>query len=365
MRFIHIADVHLGATPDWGMPWGEKREREIWESFDRVIDVCNEEKADLLLIAGDLFHRQPLLRELKEVNYRFGKLLTARVVIMAGNHDYIGARSHYQNFRWNDRVYMFMKDTIEVVEFPELNTAVYGLSYLSRDITEPLYDNTRPEQGNRINILLAHGGDDKNIPINRKKLMESGFDYIALGHIHKPEIITERMAYCGSLEPMDKNETGSRGYIIGDINLSPADTISARNLNSSINIRFVPFSAREYKRIELDVNPEDTNGSLLDKAKEAVNSNGNQHIYSFYIKGLRDESIKFDPNALKSLGCVYEVVDESLPDYDFDALYRDNSDNLIGLYIERIRQKASQDELARKALYYGIEALLGAKETIK
>ena len=186
MRFVHIADVHLGATPDWGMPWGELRHKEIWDSFDRVIDVCNKEKADLLLIAGDLFHRQPKLSELKELNYRLGKLNSARAVIMAGNHDYIGARSYYQNFEWNDRVHIFLKDTIEAVEFPDINTVVYGLSYLSRDITEPLYDNVKPEHKDRINILLAHGGDEKNIPINRRKLLESGFDYIALGHIHKP-----------------------------------------------------------------------------------------------------------------------------------------------------------------------------------
>lgn len=378
MRFVHIADVHLGATPDWGMPWGELREKEIWDSFDRVIDVCNKEKADLLLIAGDLFHRQPKLSELKELNYRFGKLASTRVVIMAGNHDYIGPRSYYQNFEWNDRVHMFLKDTIEAVEFSDINTVVYGLSYLSRDITEPLYDNIRPEHKDRINILLAHGGDEKNIPINRKKLLESGFDYIALGHIHKPEIISERIAYCGCLEPLDKNEIGSRGYIIGDIDIckdayqgvsaAAGDTkraISGRQTSTDINIRFVPASCREYKRIELEVKAGDTNGSLFDKAKEAIRSNGEQHIYSFYIKGFRDEDIKFDTEALKKLGNICEVTDDSLPDYDFDTLYRENSDNLIGLFIERIRQKSEQDQLAKKALYYGIEALLGARDLNK
>ncbi|NLC19022.1 MAG: DNA repair exonuclease [Clostridiales bacterium] len=384
MRFVHIADVHLGATPDWGMPWGELRHKEIWDSFDRVIDVCNKEKADLLLIAGDLFHRQPKLSELKELNYRLGKLNSARAVIMAGNHDYIGARSYYQNFEWNDRVHIFLKDTIEAVEFPDINTVVYGLSYLSRDITEPLYDNVKPEHKDRINILLAHGGDEKNIPINRKKLLESGFDYIALGHIHKPEIISERMAYSGSLEPLDKNEIGSRGYIIGDIEISnnayeglkasAADqavaagvksAVSGRQITTDISIRFVPASGREYKRIELEVNAGDTNGSLLDKAKEAIKSNGERHIYSFYIKGFRDADIKFDTEAIKKLGNICEVTDESLPDYDFDALFRENSDNLIGLFIEKIRQKADQDELAKKALYYGIEALLGARDMNK
>ncbi len=33
MRFIHLADVHLGAVPDRGCPWSKEREEEIWEHF--------------------------------------------------------------------------------------------------------------------------------------------------------------------------------------------------------------------------------------------------------------------------------------------------------------------------------------------
>lgn len=38
MRFIHIADVHLGVTPDAGMPWSEKRGKAIWNSFHMVLE---------------------------------------------------------------------------------------------------------------------------------------------------------------------------------------------------------------------------------------------------------------------------------------------------------------------------------------
>lgn len=354
MKFIHIADVHLGAVPDSNMPWSVMREKEIWSSLENIIHICNEEQADLLLIAGDLFHRQPLVRELKEVNYLFSKLKTAQVVLMAGNHDFIGARSYYQGFEWDDRVHMFLKDTMEVLEFPMLETEVYGLSYRSRDIEEPLYDTVKPEENDRIHILLAHGGDERDIPFNKKKLMDSGFDYIALGHIHKPEIFSSKMAYSGSLEPVDKNETGERGYILGEI------TILEQG-RTETSIRFIPNSARQYKRINLMINPETTNGSLLDQARETIHINGKQHIYSFSIQGVRDETIHFDKEALKKLGNVLEVEDQSVPDYDFDALYQENADNMIGLFIQKIRENARQDEVTKKALYYGIEALLGSK----
>ena len=59
MRFIHIADVHLGMKPDSGYPWSDKRASEIFETFTKIIDICNEDNIDLLIIAGDLFHKQP------------------------------------------------------------------------------------------------------------------------------------------------------------------------------------------------------------------------------------------------------------------------------------------------------------------
>ena len=52
MRFMHIADVHLGAAPDHGYPWAKARGKELWEGFRRCIADANEKKVDLLLIAG-------------------------------------------------------------------------------------------------------------------------------------------------------------------------------------------------------------------------------------------------------------------------------------------------------------------------
>ena len=59
MRFMHIADVHLGMKPDSGYPWSDKRASEIFETFTKIIDICNEDNIELLIIAGDLFHKQP------------------------------------------------------------------------------------------------------------------------------------------------------------------------------------------------------------------------------------------------------------------------------------------------------------------
>ena len=63
------------------------------------------------------------------------------------------------------------------------------------------------EESREYEILLAHGGDEKHCPFRVKKLEESGFDYIALGHIHRPQaLMKDRIIYAGALEPIDRND---------------------------------------------------------------------------------------------------------------------------------------------------------------
>ena len=64
----------------------------------------------------------------------------------------------------------------------------------------------------RHEILLAHGGDDRHIPIDRRKLEGAGFDYIALGHIHKPQVLErDRIIYAGTPGAGGPNDTGPHG----------------------------------------------------------------------------------------------------------------------------------------------------------
>lgn len=115
MRFIHLADVHLGAVPDRGCPWSDKRENEIWETFRRVIAGIRENPVDLLFIAGDLFHRQPLPYELKEVNDLFSRIPETRVYLMAGERDYLKENSFYRTFTWAPNVTFFPEEKVTCV----------------------------------------------------------------------------------------------------------------------------------------------------------------------------------------------------------------------------------------------------------
>lgn len=355
LDFIHIADVHLGATPEAGKQWGKDREKELFDTFFGIIKLCEEKKTDLLLIAGDLFHRQPLLRELKEVSYMLGKLSHTKVVLIAGNHDYIGPRSNYIDFKWSDNVTMLTTADMDSVYFEELNTEVYGLSYRTRDVYEAKYDKVIPGVEERINILLGHGGEETKIPIDVTAIQKQGFDYIAMGHFHKKRLISQSMNYPGSLEPLDKNETEKHGYIEGSITKNEDNT-------SQVTSVFVPFACREYIPVTITVTPETTNTTMRDELKEQIKTHGEKNFFEVTIEGYRDPDILLDSKELYEEGNVVEVVDHVLPDYDFEHLLEENKDNLIGAYIKKIQSESQNEEILQKALYYGIEALLNTKE---
>ncbi|MBR2258345.1 MAG: DNA repair exonuclease [Blautia sp.] len=371
MRFIHLSDVHLGAAPDRGYPWCEKRREEIWESFRRVIAAIEDDPVDILLIAGDLFHRQPLLSELREVAYLFGRIPNTRIYLAAGNHDYISPDSFYRGFTWPENVVFFPSETPQRVKDALLPVYIYGLSYEHAQISDPLYQDLFPwqdreaqtdqeqddqeEEGTEeYHILLAHGGDDDHIPIDVRGLLRSGFDYIALGHIHKPQILfRDRAAYAGSLEPLDHTELGDHGFIRGWTN------------HGILHTRFVSFSERTYRRIELEMSEEDTQGSIETRLRECISNEGPGNIYRIILKGQRAPEQLIFTERLKRLGNIIEVEDQTRPAFDLPDLYHRFRGTILGDYIWSFASDqngkldfSALSEVEEKALYFGLQALL-------
>lgn len=341
--------MHLGTKPDAGKKYSGKRDEEIWNTFSRVLDVCEKEEVDLLLIAGDLFHRQPLLRELKEVNYLFSKLTKTKVVLIAGNHDYIKWDSYYRTFQWNKNVFPLFSERLQGVEFPELETCVYGFSYYQKEVLEAKYAKANSWQKQKYEILVAHGGDEKHIPIKRNELVSLGYDYVALGHIHKPACLEEnKIYYSGALEPIDKNDTGVHGYISGKIE------------DDKIVAKFVPFATREYVHMRVQVDDTMTNIQVRELLQEEIQKRGIHHIYKVILCGFRSPDIEFEVSDMDTFGNVLEVIDETKPAYNFEKLREQNKDNLLGNYIKSF-EGCDLNSVEYMALYEGVEALLETK----
>ena len=348
MKFIHTGDIHLGAAPDTGHPWSETRKSEIWDSFRSLIRDVRDQKADLLLIAGDLFHSQPALPELREVNHLFAQIPATRIVLIAGNHDCILPGSGYPDFPWENNVTGLFDSQCECVRFPDIRTEVYGFSYDRQEIMEPRYDDLKPLNNGFTHILLAHGGDARHIPIHPAVLEQSGFDYIALGHIHKPgAVIPKKAGYCGALEPIDRGDTGSHGYILGEIH------------GKHVSTKFVPKAKREYRSLVLPCSAGDTTFSVRERLEQQILQCGKEHIYQVILKGSHESGSRFDTRLLLNAGHILEIEDTTVLQYDLNALKQQYRGQIVARYIESFEghERSLTEE---KALQYGLEALLEA-----
>ncbi|MEF9954148.1 MAG: metallophosphoesterase [Clostridium sp.] len=349
MKFIHTGDIHWGMAPDSDKPWSRERSRDIKETFSAIVEKAKKLDVDCLLIAGDLFHHQPLQKDLKEVNYLFSTIPGVKVVIIAGNHDRIRANSAVLSFSWCPNVTFFEKEELSSVYFSDINTEITGFSYHTTEITDARLNKAQAAADGRIHILLGHGGDLSHTPIDKAALSSSDFSYIALGHIHKHEILADRkMAFCGSPEPLEKTESGQHGIFYGEI--SP----SSRCVTT---LEFIPMAKLNYIPLVVNVTPATTNTELFLKMSQEVEKRGSENIFRFRVRGMRDPDITFDLDSLPLRYKIAEIMDESEPQYDFSALFAEHPSDMIGFYI-RALEKQDMSPVEKKALFYGIHALL-------
>lgn len=347
MKFIHMADAHLGVQPDKGRPWSEAREKEIKETFVKVVEDAEEKQVDLLLIAGDLFHMPPSEGMIRDVDYILSKLSKTKTIMIAGNHDYMKPDSPLANYKFSSKTICLSADKISNVYMKDLNVCVTGFSYNSKENTDDILDRIKPAKQGAFNILLAHGGDAKHLPFNRKTLRESNFDYVALGHIHKPEVIKENaVIMVGSLEPIDYTDTGARGYIYGDV------------VDGIVKTQFVPVAKRNYMNLLINIKPDHSPAMIVDLVDRQIKNLGVQHIYRILVKGHNHNHDVFDFTSLTTKYNIYEVVTEVSEEYDLTRIYTDNQDNLIGKFINRLSNNYYNDEVCKKAIHYGLDVLL-------
>jgi DNA repair exonuclease SbcCD nuclease subunit len=362
VNFIHIADLHLGLefkSVNFDRHKANERRIELWNTFERIVRKAAEDEMDFLLIAGDLFEEEYFtFKDINRVKDTLFKANTVNIVVVAGNHDPLNRKSLYRVVDWPENVTILGPGVLEKKEFPEKNTVIYGYSWDKGEVNEDIFRHFDGLDESKINILLIHGDvlnrESKYLPLDKNFLLQLGFDYIALGHIHKPVIFSEKMAYCGSPEPLDFGETGVHGIIQGSIT------------SKGTNIDFVPFSKRIF--VEKTIELSETMGymDIISKIQGCDDEkNKSKNLYKLTLRGIIDPSVELNikdmEQSLKDDFYYLEIVDDTTVDYDLDALARENKDNIIGYFIEEMKKKDLKDKVNRQALYIGLEALLKGK----
>jgi DNA repair exonuclease SbcCD nuclease subunit len=235
-RFLHAADLHLDsrfAGLAHISPAIRSYLREsTFAALGRLVRVAIEENVDFIVISGDVYdvsdaslqgqlRFQEALKELGEHGIS--------VFLIHGNHDPLDGL----------RLTMEMPKHVTVFggEKPDHVTAcrrkdrqevaiVSGISYPTAKVTDNTAVTFSRKPGSRLyHIAMLHGNVDGDLlhetysPCSRRDLIERGFDYWALGHIHKRSILHEKPAivYPGNIQGRSIKETGPKGCYVVDV----------------------------------------------------------------------------------------------------------------------------------------------------
>lgn len=288
MKFIHMADMHFDipfTVLNTKSNLGEKRRLEQREALKKIITYIKENNIEYLFIAGDLYEHE-YIREttIQYINNLFKDIPNTNIYITPGNHDPYIMGSMYKNFEWNNNVKIF-DGNVETVENEDVD--IYGFGFNNFYCKNSEVQNIEIKNKNKINILIMHGslegGNIKDLeynPLNKNKLKQLGFDYIALGHIHKIDYQTEenqRIVYPGSTISLGFDELGKHGVILGEIT------------KEKINLEFLPIDNKEFKEEIIDVTDIYSVEELIEKINEIEIQNN--FFYKIILVGKRNFEI--------------------------------------------------------------------------
>ncbi len=243
-RFIHAADVHLdsplrGVERYEGAPV-EAIRNATRQAFDNLIALAIEEAVDFLLLAGDLYDG-----EWKDYNTGLhfaacmGRLREAgiRVFLISGNHD--AASQITRHLRLPDNVTRFSAQRPESVTLEDLGVKIHGQGFATREVTEDLSRNFPPGDPRYFNIGLLHTSLDGKpghapyAPCHVDGLRSKGYQYWALGHVHRREIVSESpwIVFPGNLQGRHIRETGAKGCTLVTVEEGAVSRVEHRNVD--------------------------------------------------------------------------------------------------------------------------------------
>jgi len=300
MKILHFADLHLGVEnyghidPATGL---SSRLLDILKSLDQLVDYAIGEKADLVIFCGDAYKsREPSQTHQREFAKRISRLSEAGipVFLLTGNHDLpnaTGRATSTEIFSTLAVKNVFVSTHPDITCIPTKNGDIQIASLpwlrrgalLSREDTRNLNFAQINErmQATLSNIIATLAGElDPALPavlaahvwvagatLGTEKMMTIGqehtlllstvanraFDYVALGHIHKGQVLfnTPPVVYSGSLDRLDFGDEGDeKGFYVIDIDGSSEGQRHTR-------YEFHPVVGRRFVTIDVTLEEQD------------------------------------------------------------------------------------------------------------
>jgi DNA repair exonuclease SbcCD nuclease subunit len=266
MKLVHAADLHLD-SPLRGLerydtaPVEELR-RATRDALCKLVELCIQERAELLLIAGDLFDGN--WRDYSTGLFLCEQMARLReaaidVVWLRGNHDAESRLTKHLKMPANVRE--FSTRSPESVSFERLDLVVHGQGFATGAVTDDLTRRYPRAVSGALNIGLLHTALDGReghapyAPTSVSNLVDLGYQYWALGHIHTHEVVAREpfVVYPGNLQGRHVRETGPKGAVVLEVDRGRVLSVEHRALDV---VRF--------ERLSLDVSDSGTLDDVAD-----------------------------------------------------------------------------------------------------
>ncbi|EAE3665606.1 exonuclease SbcCD subunit D [Listeria monocytogenes] len=317
IQFLHMADLHLD-SPFIGLstlpqPLFSAMQESTFQSLERITTVAIKEAVDFVLIAGDIYDSED---QSVRAQARFAKEMkrleaaNIPVFMIHGNHDFI--EKHKEKLALPSNVHVF-SEQVEVMSHKTatgVSVNIYGFSYNERHIRSSRVGEYKIQGDADFHIALLHGSEvssseehDVYAPFRVQEISKKGFDYWALGHIHKRQLLAESPSiyYPGNIQGRNRKESGEKGASI--VTLSEAST----------TIDFIGTSPIIWEEAVITL-PENSeiNAFYRETTKLLESYQGRSHSYFLHIIVKMENKQKIDTNDwLQMLQEEVEITDNT------------------------------------------------------
>lgn len=268
ISFIHTADLHLGRVFTGLRDLPESIYERVVESgfyaLEKLISAAIDHDVDFVLFVGDIFDSNVVsLRTYLRFQKQLERLKRHHIhaLISYGNHDPL--EDQPRMIRWPDNVTEFSNESVvrkaitaksgEVVH-------IYGFSYMKKKVVKNKSGEYSKSGDANYHIAMLHGNvegqteHDPYAPFSIQQLLEKEFDYWALGHIHKHQVLASNppIVYPGNIQGMHRKELGEKGCML----------VTLSN-EKQAELTFIPTAHIIWREEEIDITNVDSLDTLF------------------------------------------------------------------------------------------------------
>jgi DNA repair exonuclease SbcCD nuclease subunit len=297
VRIVHCSDIHLDRRFNLGDPQrSERRKNDIQENFETVVNFAINNKANLVLISGDIFDKpNPSNYAISFFVSQIKRLYDKGIetVMIGGNHDVpkMGHQAlaidilHHAGLATVFSGSNDFKEKIVTIDGDDVQ--IIGKSYNAKNQSENPFSNYNVTKKGKYLICIIHGSlvglnvtpnnpmDSQYNPFGSNDI-PTNIDYLALGHFHNRfDREHSGILICnpGSIEKLSWSESqDQKGFAI----------IELSDTNKTLTYQDLSTRNWQFKEIELNKEIENINEYILEKLEDVKNP---ENILRLALKG--------------------------------------------------------------------------------